>query len=79
MKIADNPRYQLVMKWMAATMSLAYMALGLALLLGAGQLQEVPWTQRLLLGGIMLSYGLFRGYRFVANHYWNRQKDNHEE
>lgn len=79
MKIADNTRNKLIMKWMAAVMSLAYSALGLTLLLSDALLVEVPWSQRLLLGAIIFCYGLFRGYRFVATYYINKEKDSDEE
>lgn len=79
MRFETNSNYQLVSKWMAAVMSLAYIALGLALLLSIGRLGEMSGTQRMLLGGMMLCYGLFRGVRFVTKYLIKKKEDDDRE
>lgn len=63
------------MKAVAMVMSAAYVVMGVVLLLAIGDLQHVPGTTRLLLGILMIGYGLFRAYRFWKQHYVNKEED----
>lgn len=79
MKFVADPRYQLVMKYLMAIMSLAYVAMGTALLLSVGNLAHVPTVQKLSLGLMLICYGLFRAYRFVGKYLLKKKEENDEQ
>lgn len=66
MKANVNPKYKLVVKWITALMVLGYMGMGGAVLLGLGNLANIPTVHKLPLGVILLCYGMFRAYRLIT-------------
>lgn len=58
-----------VTKYFALFMSLVYLMLGAVLLANSPFFAGVPRRYTLILGGFMIVYGLFRGYRTYQKYF----------
>jgi hypothetical protein len=56
-------------KYFALFMSLIYLMLGAALLANSPFFATVPRKYTLIFGGLMIVYGLFRGYRTYQKYF----------
>jgi hypothetical protein len=56
-------------KYFALFMSLIYLMLGAVLLANSPFFATVPRTYTLILGGFMVVYGLYRGYRTYQKYF----------
>ncbi|AYB32918.1 hypothetical protein D4L85_21080 [Chryseolinea soli] len=54
--------FETAMKLLGMTMAVVYVALGVAVAWRADKMFNIPPSYTLLLGSIMIAYGLFRGY-----------------
>jgi hypothetical protein len=57
------------MKYMGIAMSAIYVILGAVVLDGNNRLFNLPRAYALILGSILILYGLFRGYRIYQKYY----------
>jgi hypothetical protein len=60
-------------KYFALFMSLIYLMLGAVMLSGSPFFNTIPRKYTLVMGGIMIVYGLFRGYRTYQKYFLNNE------
>lgn len=68
--MSGKPRitqWQHAMKYFAALMALVYMAAGVALVAAMWSPRALSREYQVLLGVMLIAYGIFRGYRFYQN------------
>ena len=56
-----------VMKYVGILMALIYVTAGIAVLIGPGERINISSQYSVLLGGLLIAYGLFRGYKTYQN------------
>jgi hypothetical protein len=61
--------FDTIMKYMGIIMAVLYVAVGIALLWRANELFNMPSKYALPLGGLLVLYGVFRGYRVIQKHF----------
>ena len=62
-----------VTKYFALFMSLMYLMLGAVMLSGSPFFSSIPRKYTLIMGGLMIVYGLFRGYRTYQKYFSNNE------
>ncbi|GHN01310.1 hypothetical protein WSM22_27990 [Cytophagales bacterium WSM2-2] len=64
-----------VVKYFSLFMCVLYLLIGAAMITGSSLFNNVPRRYALVMGAIMIVYGLFRGYRVYSKYFTNQ---NHE-
>lgn len=62
-----------VIKYFALFMSLIYVMIGSVMIGGSPLLNNIPRKYSLILGGAMIVYGLFRGYRVYQKYFTSHE------
>jgi hypothetical protein len=61
--------FEVVMKYVGVAVAIIYVCMGIAIALRSQEIFGISGKYSIALGGLLIVYGIFRGYRVFSRHF----------